>query len=394
MADPDKVEMTKADFEAAIVATAKTALEAKLKELGLDKVDAKFAKFPAAFAGIGEDELAKMDKKERVVKFIRAVFHKDIGTLASMKAMAEGTGSAGGYVVPEEWAADIARIAGDYGLVRRFARRIPMGRDKLNYPTLTSGVSVTWPGENTAGSSSQPVLGSVQLNSATAVGLTVLSNELLADANVNLSDYLAQLFGEALAQEEDSQGLVGTGSPFTGILGNANVNIITMANGDNAFADVDLDYLADMTAAVQSNALRGASFIMHRSIWNLIRKEKAASGAIYQSASGTGGAPSANAIPGGLTAIGEVWGYPVYASDVMPDTGDTGSGVKFVAFGNLNNLFFGDRQSMTLDVSDSATIDAVNTFAANQSALRVTERIALAVGLPAGFAVLKTATTS
>ena len=46
---------------------------------------------------------------------------------------------------------------------------------------------------------------------------------------------------------------------------------------------------------------------------------------------------------------------------------------------------------MSLSVSDVATVGSVNAYASNQSVVRVIQRTGLAVGLPTGFSVLKTA---
>jgi len=376
----------------AIEASVNSMLDTKMKELGMDKADAKAANIPAAFLGVSEEDLGKMTKGEKASKFIKAVFHKDMNVLASMKAMNEGTGSAGGFLVPEEYAAEIARIAEDFGLVRKFARKINMGTDTLNLPTLTTNVTVSFPGEAVAGTASDLVLGNTALSAKTAVGLTVLSNELLADANVSLTNILAELFGEALAGTEDEQGLAGTGSPFTGILGNANVNVVTMAAGKDTFSELDADDLRDLISAIKPLALSGAGFILHRSVWGVIQKLKQNSQYVVSLAVPAVG-DNAKAGMGGPAGspVGTIWGYPVYLSEKMPAISATAISTKYIIFGNLSHLWFGDRQQMTLDISNAATIGAANTFATNQSAVRVTERIAIAVGLPTAFAVLRTA---
>lgn len=383
----DPIKFNKDEFEKLIVGVAKSALDEKVKELGLDK-----PRNPFSAVGVKTDEEIKaLNQKEKTARFIKALYFKDMGALAQLKAQSEGVGSEGGFAVPEEWVADIARIAEDYGLVRKLARSVPMGSDTKNYPTLTTSVAVSFPGENTEGTDSDIVLANVQLLAKTAVGLTVLSNELLADANVNLVDYLTELYAEALAGEEDDQGLAGTGSPFTGILSAGGVNTVTAPVGQDTFAEaLDPDNLRDMISAVKSSVLPGSVFIMHRSVWGEVQKKKSTlDGQYFVSVAQPVLNPN-SANSGSLTAVGTIWGYPVYLSDKMPAMSASAASTKFVIFGNMRNLWFGDRQMMTASISDSATIGGVNAFAANQSVLRVTERYAIAVGLPAGFAVLET----
>lgn len=386
------IKLSKEKFEKLLTDVTKTALESKIKELGLDKIDRKFGMYPAGFSGKTEEELAKMDKKERVAQFIKAVYHKDMATLGSMKAIEEGTGSAGGFQVPEEFAAELNRIAEDFGLIRRLARRLPMGSDTLNVPRLASSVSVTFPGEGIAGTPSDPVWENVALIVKTAVGLTVASNELLADANISIVDMLTELFAEALAGTEDEQGLVGVGAPFTGVLGDAGVNVVDLGAGDIDFVDADLDDYRDMISKIKPLALGGAAYIMHREVWADVQKKKDNDAAYHLSAA-TPALITQGALAGAIggVIVGTLWGYPVLLSEKMPAIADTAVSTKFVMFGNLSHFWFGDRQQISLSISDSATVGADSVFEQNQSAVRVTERLALAVGLPEAFAVLKTA---
>jgi HK97 family phage major capsid protein len=207
---------------------------------------------------------------------------------------------------------------------------------------------------------------------------------MLEDSNPEISSILLELFAEALSGEEDKQGLAGTGAPFTGILEDTNVADVTMATGDTSFANVTADYLRDLISELKPLALAGAGYIMHRTVWGTVQKLKD-NGALI--------ATTANPVVMGTGAntgvVGYIWGYPVYLSEKMPytDAVDT----PFIIFGNLRFLFLGDRRTVTMAVSDSATVGTDNVFEQNSSAVRVTERIALAVAIPTAFAVLKTA---
>jgi HK97 family phage major capsid protein len=74
----------------------------------------------------------------------------------------------------------------------------------------------------------------------------------------------------------------------------------------------------------------------------------------------------------------------------MPAVADTAAATKFVIFGNLKHIFYGDRGSMEVKISTEGTVNSVSLFETNQSAVRVIVRHAIAVGLPAAFAALKT----
>jgi HK97 family phage major capsid protein len=370
------------------------ALAKKVDELGLGKTTKKFA-YKGQIDNLTEAEIKSLDKKEKMASFIKAVFHKDSASLATFKAMSEGTDSAGGFVVPEEFAGEVNRIVEDFGLIAKLARKFPMKSDTLNVPRLSASVTVSYPGEATAGTASQPTFERVQLLSKTLVGLTPMSNELLEDADISVVDLLTELFAEAIAGEMDKQGLAGTGSPFTGILTDSGVTVVTGASGDTTFtACATPSYARQLISQVKPWALQGASFVMHRTVWSLMQTVRtiSASSGDYFSASYNPVVVGSSQVQGFPTAMaGTLWGYPVYLSDKMPTT--TAVTTKFIIFGSLKNVYVGMRKDLNISISQEGTIGGVSLFETNQSAIRVTARHAIAVGLPTAFAVLKTATS-
>lgn len=335
---------------------------------------------------------AALDVKAKAAEFIKAVFRKDTGSLTAFKAMTEGTNSAGGFVVPEEWAAEVYRVVEDFGLIAKLATSFPMNSDTLNVPRLSASVSVYWPGETTAGTGSQPTFEQVQLLAKTVVGITPMSNELLADANVSVINLLTTLFAEAIAGEIDNQGLTGSGSPFTGLLSDAGVTVYTPATGNSTFTLCSTpDNARTLQSKVKPWALQGAVYVMHRTVWALFQQAKASSSGDYFLS-------TFNPVMTGTTqgtlqgfplgVAGTLWGYPVLLSDKMPSS--TAVSTKYVVFGNLAHMFLGKRQELAVAISQEGTVGGVSMFETNMSAVRVVSRLAIAVGLPTAFAVLKT----
>ncbi len=373
------VEAKTAEMQKSLEDSIAQAVEAKMEEKGINKIEKKI--FGAA------KEVEGLEGKEKVAKFIKALFARDGEAVKAIvgKSMTEGTANDGGVLVPEEFRAEIARIAESFGLFRSLARVIPMRRDTLNLPKVTSSVSVSWPGEATAGTASQPVLGQVQLLSKTLVGITPISNELLEDADVDVVSLLSELFAEAIAGEEDNQGFSGSGSPFTGILNVAGTNLVTMAGGHTSFDDISADYLRDLITKAKVTTLAGAGFYMHPEVWARVQKIKENNQHI---------ASFANPLvtkdaPNGAGVVGYIWGKPVYLTEKITATDAVAT--KFVIFGNLKYAYLGDRKQVTMTVSEHATIGAANMFESNMSALRVTERVGIVIALPSAFSILKTA---
>jgi HK97 family phage major capsid protein len=364
----------KADVELKI----KEAVEAKAKELGLDQVQKNFKKAE----GEGEDEA-----KGKIAAFIKAV---TFGDKLALKDMSEGTDSAGGYLVPTELYNGVMHIIGNYGIARKFGTTFNMKSDTLDVPTIATSVTTYWPGEGGAGTESQPVYGNAQLLAKTQVGLTVTSNELLEDAATDTVNNLMELFAEALAYGEDNQAFNGTGSPFTGILQDSDVNQVDMAGTKDTFAEMTLDNLRDMITPIKAVCLASSAYYMHGAVWAIVQKltENSQHISSFQNPVVTMGGVKESGE--GLTQVGTLWGYPVYLSDVMPSS--TAVSTAFVAFGSLKKgLFIGDRKKMTLGVAKEAYVGGASMFERNQAAIRITERVAIKVGLPKALSVLVTA---
>lgn len=381
------MKFTKEEFATMIKETVAAGVKAEIEARGLDNIDRKFV---SSRTGVSEETIASMDAKQKALLFFKSVMSNDVTALANLKAMNEGTGSAGGFLVPEEFEAMVMRIVEDFGIVRSLSTVIPMTSDTKRVPVLSSSVTVSFPGEATAASESQPVFAEAVLNAKTAVGITPMSNEFLADADVNVVDLLAQLFAERIAYAEDTQGLVGTGSPFTGVLNDTGVTVVTPSIGNSTFTLCSSpDNLRDLITQLKPWALNGAAYFMHPAVWAIVQKQKnATSGDYWITVANPVIGPNSAANPLGLRSVGTIWGYPVYLSEAMPSS--TAVSTKYIIFGNLKHALLGDRAGITVDITKDATVGSANLFERNMSAIRVTRRFAFTVGLGSAFAVLRT----
>ena len=395
----DKITMSKDELVKLLddVAT-KAATKAAADEVAkLQPELSRFNKFipKTGYAAKSDEDLAKLSAKQKSAEFIKAVFHKDTQALAAFntKSLTEGSGSAGGFLVPEEFAAQVFRLVKDFGLVAKLGRIFPMARDTLNIPRLSSTVSVYWPGEAVAGTPSYPVFEQVHLITKTLVGITPMSNELLADANVDIVDFLLEIFAEAIAGELDNQGFAGTGAPFTGILNTTGITVVQPANslGQSTFVGASTpDNARALIANVIPWALQGAGFFMHRTVWQYFQTVKTSGSGEYFISAATPALTNPNAAQGfPMAQAGTMWGYPVYLSDKLPGT--TAVSTKYVIFGSLKFLAVGQREELSVAISQDATVGTDNLFAANMSAVRVITRVAISALLPGAFAVLETA---
>lgn len=320
-------------------------------------------------------------------------FVKDVRAIArgEKAAYLENSDQAGGYVVPQEVHAGILRIAATTGLVARDARRWSMGSDELVIPRFTGSVMQgEYIGEDDEADETQSDIGVVRLFPKTWVTIFRLGNTLLADANVNVADWLMAMAAEGMAYRLDREGFVGgtyAGSPFVGLLASGDVTVQTLATGATGFEDVSLDEASTAIGALPTAALGKAAFYFHRTTWAKIRPQKSGDNYVFGQSN-----LASYKRENGIQAVGEILGYPVYTTDVLPAYSASAVSTKFGVFGNLElALAWGDRGPMEIAKSTDATVGGKSLFRANQTAIRMTHRHAVTVQLPAAAVVLKTA---
>lgn len=344
--------------------------------------------------GETKKEISKGEMETR--DFMKALFNKDTGILKEHDGVRAKsldttlTGGKAGYLVPEELSNEVLRIAEkQFGLARRDMRYLPFSGpgNTRTIPSLASTISVTWTGEKVAKTSSQPVFGIVTQTLKKLAVIIPMSEEILEDSLIPLTQLLGELVAEAISKEEDMQFFNGTGSPWTGVLNTSGTGLVTMGTGLTAFTDITADNLLDMQTEMPSGADIGAKYYMHRSVFNVVRKLKDDNGNyIYQTPQGN--------VPA------TIWDKPYELSDAFPAVSATASDTPFVIYANLKvATVFGDKQQIRVKMLDQATITdtdgetTVNLAEQDMVALRFMERVGYVVALTTAIVRLKTAVT-
>lgn len=304
------------------------------------------------------------------------------GDFSAMKTMNEGTDADGGYAVPVEFHKELVRVAEISGVARRLANIIPMGTDTKDITNLESGATAFVVGEQAAITASTPQFGRKVLNARKFAVLVKSTMELIDDnmLSEDITTLVAKLAGEALAELEDDQMINGDGTGLnqTGILVDANVNVVTMDAGNTSFADITYQDLVKVKGGTKlkfKRASRGKNaWLMSEDVFNNI-----------ESIVDTTGQPiikeRAN-LPDNYTLMG----YPIEITEKMPGTPDDAVDTKFLVFGSFRYYAMGDRKSVT-----SETGYASGDFEKDIKSMKVIERVAGVITIPTAFTVLKTA---
>ena len=202
------------------------AVSAKIEQLGLDRVDRKAGVFPGADGA--DDPAGPGGRRKRLESFLRAALFGPSGETGA-KALAEGTPSAGGYLVPDDFRSDVVMRCNELSTLYPRAFRFRTSLASVKVPSLATDVDVSWDeAENADFDESDPVFGQKSFTIHRMNAITYSSRELLADSAVDLVDLLTQLFAEAVSRERDRVVCVGDGADQPeGVFNASGVNTIT-----------------------------------------------------------------------------------------------------------------------------------------------------------------------
>jgi HK97 family phage major capsid protein len=384
-----------------------TTVQNVVKELRLER-----AKF-----GVDRTGLSDKQKKD-FASAAGAILNKQFANLdlKANEALIEEQDNRGGYLVSREIADAIVRIAASVGTIMSQAAKWPMSSDELAVPNFTgSFLEGDYLGVDAPGNVTGVTFGQAQLIVKKWQLAFVVGNDLIADASVNVADWLLALGGEALANKIDKMGFIGgsnAGDPFLGLLNYPSTTTIdetgtkvssyvlpsTMTTFEKfATMEDSLGMIADMEESI----LPGAAFYMHRTVWAKVRGQKDTAGNYILPFAGLAKPqPAMEDHPGGgpIKPAGELNGYPVYTNRWLPAVGasnvngfsDAASN-PFVVFGNMQAFAFGDKGELRVSQFESGSFGGKEIALADQRGLIYRHRHALTVTLPRAFVVAKTA---
>jgi len=285
------------------------------------------------------------------------------------RAAAEGTNSAGGYLVPEQFLNDLVALREQYGTVRQNAHVIPMTSNTLSWPKRGTAPTVYYPGEGGQITESSPTVDVINLAAKKLATLTYLSSELAEDAAaIAVGNWVAEEIAWRFAYAEDLNFVSGDGTAtygtFVGVKAamTALNGTLTQAAGyvaatGNLWSEFTLSDFAKCvgTLPVYAETPRTAWYVS-KAFWG---------GCMLPLALGQGGVSAmdaANGIPRSFL------GYPVRFLQTLPKA--NADSTLMAIFGDLYQaVALGDRREVTIATSEHYR------FAYDQIAIRGTERI-------------------
>lgn len=286
-------------------------------------------------------------------------------TVAEIKAtLEESSNDLGGYLVPEDYRAEILQRLVGRVVVRARARVVTTARDAVEWPRLeggnsryTSAVRVTWVDETPSSATvaqTNPTFGMIRIPVHTVMARTDLSRNLLEDSAFNLLDIMAGLFADAMAIDEDQQFLIGqgAGTPL-GVLGVPSGAEQTPITGVTSVNTGDASLLSDtglinLVYSLDAQYRQNAVLIGAKNTYRDVRKIKDGEGRFVWQPGLQPGQPAV------------VLGHPAYESEAMPTIA---ANAYPLIFGDFGGYIIVDRVGMSVErVADTTTV-GTNTVA-------------------------------
>lgn len=337
----------------------------------LVSVRERAAKNARLFPTFANDEKAE-DFAKFLISYTR-LMKGDMQAHADMQAFqakyakanyAEGSGSTGGYLVPEEFEAEIMQIARDESFALQSCAVYEMGTDNKKVPKEGSLVTVAWRDEAADIADGEGDFGEIDLVAKSLDGMATVSNELLMDAAFDLAGVLTEQFATATGLEVDNQVLNGTGSPFNGVATSiAGYSVVMGAS--TSFAGVTADDFSKMISQLKAGYKKDAKFVLNRAVLHYVRTLKDSQNRpIFADMGGV--------VPG------TIYGLPYFESEMA--NGTDGANKNVAVLGSWKRYAIGRRVgTMALDT------DPYGLFKKNQTRFRMVTRWALKLGIAGAF---------
>lgn len=358
---PDCLEKHKEALAARIEETVKSTLS------GPSTMSARKLEFPLEEAASGGKE-----KGFSFGRLFRALATKDISALSGLekKALAEGTGASGGYLVPEEHVREVKdRITAQAAVRRAGATVYPMATDTLNIPRVSGGATAYWVGENVQITATDQTFAQVQLVARVLAAMVKVSNQLLQDTSGSAEAAIRRDVAKTIALAEDLAFIQGsgTGNEPRGIINTSGVGQVSLGvNG----ATPTFDNIYDALYQVESSNGAASAWLMHPRTKNSLRKIKDSQGHYIYTVS-----PS-------LREPDSLVGIPVFLTTQIPTnlTVGTSTDCSYIIVGQFDEAIIGERLGMEFAIDQSGT-----AFEYYQSWVRAISRLDFVLRTPEVF---------
>lgn len=270
---------------------------------------------------------------------------RGINTMEVRDALSVGTGSEGGYTVPDEFERRLIQELEENNVFRRIAHTIKTQSGTRTIPIAADAGEASWIEEGSAIQEADMSFSRETLSAFKLGTMVKVSNELLNDSAFDIAGYIAQRFGVRFGNAEEKAFINGTGvsqnpqvtpSQPTGVL-----TTLTASAGNTTddAETVTFDNVYKLYYSLKSPYRRKASFMCHETlVLKLMLLKDGQSNYIWKPGLEEGKPDT-------------ILGHPIYTSAYMPaitGVANTDKNKKVLLFGDFSYYWIADRQNRTL----------------------------------------------
>lgn len=294
------------------------------------------------------------------------------------KAMTEGTGAQGGYLVQKQIEREIVNALEQDNILRALCSKLSVSTNQIELNQISFGTTAGWVAELAAKPESTSFsLATLTASVFTAAGLATISNQLLADSNPAADRLVVGDIAKRLVALEEVAFLVGTGSgqPL-GILNTPGLSTTPITG--TAVTDT-LDAILAAIGNVETLHGSPTAIVMHPRTWTRILQSKDAVDRYRIDPTSTVQDPRT----GQRGPTKSLFGYRVVTSNRVPTNLGTGTNESRIIVGDFSEALILDRQGITVDESPHVF------FTTNQTVFRAEMRVGFtAARRPTAFNVI------
>jgi len=309
----------------------------------------------------------------------KGMYPDDKEVYALLKQLSATTPSEGGFLIAEQWSADIIPLLLSKTAVMELgARHIPMPGGNLNLPKLTGGATSYYIGENQNATKSQQTFGNVKLSSKKLVTLIPVSNDLIRNASYEADRMVRDDMVNQMKLKIDYVAMYGDGTNYTpmGIKKSISTANITIATGA-ATLSADVPGTMIGTLMNQNVPMLSAGWIFPSLIWSAFYNLKTTTNQyIYRDEMNRG----------------TLNGFPFRVSNQITTANSTAGTTYFdIFFGDFSEFMFGDEMAFEFMASQEASwydgSSLQSAFSLDQTVLKITAKHDMALRHDVSFLV-------
>ena len=278
-------------------------------------------------------------------------------------ALQANDASAGGFLVPERFSAELIDLLRPKTVIRRNANEVPLVGGKDSMPTLESGTSAYYIGEGADTGTTEPTFGALNFVEREIAAIVPISNKLMRHAALSVDVMVRNDLIKSFAQTEDVAFLRsnGVGAAPKGIryLGAA-TNIIA-ANATVNLANIDKDARKAINAlAIADIPMENVRWIMNPTDFGFLQDLRDGNG---------------NVVFPGLQLPAPVWkGFAVEVTNNVPANLGVGADESEVYLVDFGEAVIADSYQIKIDANEAASYKVagqmVSAYSRNQTLIR------------------------